>query len=369
MKPILPAARELLEQGPDAVVLVDETGAIAYANHRVSDLFGISPAALQGQSVEVLVPERMRRTHAAHRAGYERHAKIRAMGNSRLQLFGRRVDQTEFPVDIHLAPIQADGERWTLAVIRDATERYGVMDELRAAKERADQVARTKGEFLAQAAHDLSQPEQTLELTVGAIARRVEPGSELAEFTAQSSVALARIRELMRMLMQIAQLESGAMPIMEEPVRIADIFADLQRQFAAAAQAKALRLTSEPCSHIVATDPALLRGMLSNLVSNAIRYTPQGEVKVRCVAPGDGGLRLAVSDTGVGIPREQTQKIFEDFHRLEDARRSHQEGFGLGLGIVRRVGTLLGFSVTVESTVGRGSTFEVGIPPHRVHAA
>lgn len=364
-----PTAAEMLDQSPDAVVLVDAAGTIVYANQRVSALFGTTPEALRARPVESLIPERMWTVHTAHRTAYQQHPQVRAMGDGRLPLFGRRVDGTEFPVDIYLVPIWRDGQRWILAVIRDATERDRSLDELRAAKELAEQVARTKGEFLTLAAHDLSQPVQTLELTIAAIERAVAPETELAELTAQASAALARMRELTKMLMQIAQLESGSMPILEEPVGVTEIFADLERQFAATAQAKAVRLSSDPCTHIVETDPALLRGLLSNLLSNAIRYTAQGEVKVRCIVPGDGGLRLAVSDTGVGIPSDQMHRIFEDFYRIEPARRSHREGFGLGLGIVRRLATLLELSVTVESTVGRGSTFEVTIPPHRVHAA
>jgi signal transduction histidine kinase len=154
---------------------------------------------------------------------------------------------------------------------------------------------------------------------------------------------------------------------MAEPVRVADICDDLERQFGPVAQAKALRFVREPCAHIVQADPTLLRGLLSNLVANAIRYTPQGEVGVQCVAFPDGGLRLAVQDTGIGIPGDQLQTIFEDFRRLEEARHSCREGFGLGLGIVRRLSTLLGFPVTVESTVGRGSVFGVEIPPAKVY--
>jgi len=369
MTPVLPPATELLEQAPDAIVLIDATGTIVYANSRVTHLFGFAPAALLGQSVETLIPEEFRLQHVAHRTAYGRDPQVRMMGDSRLPLSGRRADGTVFPVDIHLAPIRSEGQRWILAVIRDATERHRFLDELRGARQLADRVAQMKGEFLAVAAHDLSQPEQTLELVIGAIERRSPPGSEIAELAVQATGALGRIRELIRMLIEISRLESGAMQVMAEPVCVADIFADLERQFVPAARAKALRFLSIPCSHIVETDPALLRGVLSNLVSNAIRYTPQGEVNVRCIAPEDGSLRLAVSDTGIGIPSDQTQKIFEDFQRLEAARRTHQDGFGLGLGIVRRLAALLEFSVTVQSSVGHGSTFEVAIPPSRVHHA
>ena len=162
-----------------------------------------------------------------------------------------------------------------------------------------------------------------------------------------------------------ASIEGEDRQLSSQPVRSG--YNDLERQFAPVACAKALRYVSEPCPNIVETDPKLLRGMLSNLVANAIRYTPRGEVRVQCSAPADGGLQLAVQDTGIGIPGDQLQSIFEDFNRLAEARRAHGEEFGLGLGIVRRLSTVLGFPVTVESAPGHGSTFRVEIPPAKVY--
>ena len=365
----LPAFAEVIEQAPDAVLLVDATGTILYANRRVADLFGIAPAALLGRPVELLIPEPLRQRHSGHRSQYTRDPKIRPMGNSRLTLSGLRVDGRAFPVDIHLAPILSDGNDWTLAVIRDASERHRVLDELQRAKQMAEEITRMKGEFLALAAHDLIQPQQTLELVISAIERSVPVGSDIAQLAVRASASLARMRELLKMLMEISRLESRTMQVIDEPVQVAELFSDIDRQFAPTARAKALLFGIDPCSHIVETDPRLLRGMLSNLVANAIRYTPEGEVSVRCVAPADGSLRLAISDTGIGIPGDQLQAIFEDFHRLEEGRRVDREGFGLGLGIVRRLSSLLGFPITVQSTVGRGSTFGIEIPAVKVHHA
>jgi two-component system CheB/CheR fusion protein len=289
------------------------------------------------------------------------------MGDARPALAGRRADGTEFPVDIHLAPIHAEGRQWTLAVIRDASERHRAEEALHRARHAAEEVARVKGEFLAMAAHDLSQPVQSLELVIGAFERGPLKEGELTDLTALAATSLGRMRELLRMLIEISRLESGTMRVNVEPVRIADICDDLERQFGPVARSKALHFAKDPCCHVIETDPTLLRGMLSNLVSNAIRYTPQGEVSIRCIEPSDGSLQLTVSDTGIGIPGDQLQVIFNDFQRLEPARHACREGFGLGLGIVRRVSSLLGFSVTVQSSVGRGSTFGVEIPPAKVY--
>jgi PAS domain S-box-containing protein len=364
----LPAFADLVEQAPDAILLVDSAGVIAYANARVVHLFGIAPDELRGRLIEELIPERLRVPHTAYRDGYTHQPKVRPMGDHRLALTARRVDGGEFPVDIQLAPVVTGDRHWTLAVVRDATDRHRFLDELRSARQLAEQIARVKGEFLALAAHDLSQPEQQLELIVSAIERRVPVSAEMAELTSLAGAALTRMRELLRMLIEISRLESGTVRVAEEPVSVAELFGGLERQFAAAARAKNLQFGSDPCHHVVETDPTLLRGMLSNLVANAIRYTPRGEVSVRCVVSAEGGLRLAVSDTGIGIPAEQLHRIFEDFQQLDAARGEQREGFGLGLGIVRRLSGLLGFAVTVQSIPGHGSTFGVEIPPAKVYA-
>lgn len=365
--PPLPDFAEVIEQAPDAIALVDANGSIVYANQRLTQLFGFAAADLADQPVETLIPERARAQHSASRMTYSLAPKVRPMGDARLALAGRRADGSVFPVDIHLAPIARDGDCWTLAVIRDATEQQRLQDELRQVRRAAEQTARIKGEFLAVATHHLSQPEQTLELVIGAIARVAPRTSDITEFTEVASTSLARMRELLRILLEISRLESGTLRVIAEPVSIIDICNDLEREFGPAARANALRFVTEPCQNIVETDPRLLRSMLSNLVSNAIRYTPEGEVHVRCTAPGDGSVRFAVRDTGIGIQGHQLQAIFEDFNRLEEARRTHSDGFGLGLGLVRRLSTLLGLPVTVESAPGRGSTFQIEIPPAKVY--
>jgi two-component system CheB/CheR fusion protein len=255
-----------------------------------------------------------------------------------------------------------------MAVVRDATEQVRMLEEVRAAKRAAEEMARVKGEFLGFAAHDLSQPVQTLELMINAIEQRARESSEFAELSAFATISVARMRELLRMLLEISRLDSGALQVHEEPVQIAEIFAYLERQFGPIARAKALDFVTEPSSHLVEADPTLLRGMLSNLVSNAIRYTPRGEVRLQSGVGADGALSLAVRDTGIGIRTDQLQTIFQDFRRLEEAERMAGEGFGLGLGIVRRLSSLLRFSVTVQSSVARGSTFRVDIPAAKVYS-
>lgn len=245
--------------------------------------------------------------------------------------------------------------------------------QAQAAQRAAEELVRIKSEFLSLAAHDLSQPLQSLELVIDAmgqaLAAPTEGGSKLAEvsrLSGQANAALARMRELVRMLLEIARLESGTVRVHAEPVSVAEMFSYLERQFAPLARARALAFETESTDHLIVTDPTLLRGLLANLLANALRYTRCGEVRLKSAPAKDGRLHLLVQDTGIGIPQSELARIFEDFRRLDEAERLTSEGFGLGLGLVRRLSGLLGTPVHVESTVGRGSTFAVEIPQAKV---
>ena len=227
---------------------------------------------------------------------------------------------------------------------------------------------RTVHEFVGLAVHDLTQPVQALELAIEDIDRTIGAG-RAGGSVAVARVSVARMRELLRMLLEICRIETGAGCIEEQPLQISEMFEYLERQFSPGARAKGLAFRCEPAWHVVQTDALLLRSMLANLVSNAIRYTPKGEVRLRAHMLSGGALCLEVSDTGIGIASVDRKRIFEDFRRLDAGRQATRDGFGLGLGIVRRVSRVLGLPVTVRSSLGRGSTFRVEIPSSKVLAA
>lgn len=223
-------------------------------------------------------------------------------------------------------------------------------------------------DFLNMAVHDLTQPVQSLELAIGQIERKAATGGAGAELAAAHG-SVARMRELLKMLLEICRIESGAVRLDEQPLPVAEMFEYLERQFAPQARAKGLAFTCEPGTHVIRTDAVFLRSMLANLVSNAIRYTRDGQVRLRARPGARGALCLEVSDTGIGIASGELERIFEDFRRLDEARRATSAGFGLGLGIVRRVSRVLGLPVTVQSRIGLGSSFRVEIPSTKVFAA
>ena len=364
-------ARNALNAAPDAMLIVDAAGAIRYASLQVTTLFGYAHDEIVGQSVDLLVPERFRAHHVGYRRRYWNSMRARAIGAG-LELFGRRKDGTEFPVEISLSPIQDEQGTFVAAVIRDVTDRKRIESQLvqardaaERARELADRANQSKSRFLATASHDLRQPLQTLEFLNGSL-RRLTTSETAAEVVAQQSVTIAAMSRLLNALLDISKLESGAIQPHPTDFAVAAVFEELRREFAATAASKELQLqvsVGEECAH---SDPSLIEQLLRNLVSNAIKYTKRGLVSLRCLASADTTLRLEVIDTGIGIPAEQIQHIYEEFYQVGVATNSSREGYGLGLTIVQRIVELLELRLDVSSEIGKGSVFSLSVPASAV---
>ena len=245
----------------------------------------------------------------------------------------------------------------------EVTERRHIANELELAKQQAELANAAKTRFLAAASHDLRQPLQTLALLQGLLARAVE-GERAHKLVARFDETLGAIEGMLDTMLDIDQIEAGIAHA--EPVTFAinDLFDRLKDEFTYHAQAKGLALRVVGCSLSVHSDPRLLEQMIRNLVSNALKYTRRGKVLLGCRRHG-GMLSIEVCDTGIGIPDKDLQSIFDEYHQLDNAARERSRGLGLGLSIVRRLGTLLGHRVRVRSQPGKGSIFaiEVALPP------
>ena len=341
------------------MVIIDAAGAIVFANRQVTALFGYEPQDILGQSIECLVPERFRARHVVHRRGYAAAVRVRPMGSG-LDLFARRKDGSEFPVEISLSPA-ADGDgTFVVAAIRDSTERHRIQRELHAAREAAERANQAKSRFLATASHDLRQPLQALALLNGTL-RRMVRDEDVAEALAQEEQAINAMARLLNALLDISKLESGAIRPEITDFKVATLFEELRAEFATLAANKGLRLDVEMSADRVRSDPALVGQVVRNLVSNAIKYTRAGCVRLRCLRELSS-VRLEVLDTGMGIPPQEIDRIFDDFYQIGVSANTSREGYGLGLSIVSRIVNLLGAKLHVQSEVGRGSTFALELP-------
>ncbi len=532
-------ARSALDAAPDAMIIIDEAGIIRFANHQVDSIFGYGHEEIVGRPVEVLMPERFRGRPLGHRQKYHERVRLRPMGVG-LDLFGRRRDGSEFPVEISLSPVEDAGHTLVVAAIRDVTDRKRVeaelnaqledmrrlrdlstrlveaadltkvmeemldatialqratfgnvqlldqttgrleivaqrgfsqrflerfarvdsdqecacgcalrqgerviiedvekdggyapyrelaaaegyravqstpirgrngrpigmlsthfrephspserelqltdlylrmvseliyrardADVLRTARDLATRANEAKSRFLATASHDLRQPLQTLEMLNGSL-RRMATSATVADAVAQQQVAIGAMSRLLNALLDISKLESGAVRPELVDFPVATLFEDLLRGFTASATEKGLKFQITAGPEVAHSDPSLIEQILRNLVSNAVKYTQQGYVCLRCVCDCDATLRLEVADTGIGIPAEQIQFIYDEFYQVGVPSNSSREGYGLGLSIVQRLVKLLDLKLEVRSEVGKGTVLSLTVPASAASSA
>lgn len=350
--------RMLLESAPDAMIIIDEQGKIAIANAQAEEMFGYGRHQMLGQPVEMLLPERLRDAHVGHRQGFATEPRLRPMGPG-LDLVAKRQDGSEFPVEISLSPVRSADGHFVSSVIRDVTERKRMEDEIIAARQLAERANKANSAFLAAASHDLRQPVQALSLLNGALRRTVKDERAL-EMIESQEYSLIAMTNLLNSLLDISRLDAGAVSPELEDFPIKRLIDRLSDEFARQAKHVGLAFSSSSCATVINSDPNLLAEIIQNFVSNAIRYTDKGSVKLECVEKA-GQCIISVTDTGIGIEQDQLQEIFREFHQCK-APGASKEGFGLGLAIVKRLSDLLGVEISVSSDIGKGSTFSVSIP-------
>ena len=234
--------------------------------------------------------------------------------------------------------------------------------DLSAAKENAEQANLSKTRFLAAASHDVLQPLNAAHLSVSALAE-IQTSEEGKKLVTQVERSLETMGDLLRTLLDISKLDAGVVEPEIADVHLETLFSSLRSDFQPLAEMKGLSLKFLPVAATVRSDRTLLRRILQNILSNALRYTRAGGVLVGTRHRGDV-IRIDVADTGCGIPDDQREAIFEEFHRGTISADAELAGGGLGLGlaIVRRMAGALGHPVTFSSKVGRGTIFHIDVP-------
>jgi Na+/proline symporter/signal transduction histidine kinase/CheY-like chemotaxis protein len=247
--------------------------------------------------------------------------------------------------------------------VRERTEELVLLNaELARAKAEAEEANVSKTRFLAAASHDLLQPLNAARLYATSLVERIsEATAETVDLARNVDASLESVEEILTALLEISRLDAGALTPELTLFRIDEVLNQLAVEFGPIAREKGLTLTFVRCSAVVRSDRRLLRRLIQNLISNAIKYTPQGTILVGVRRRQGEKIRLEVWDTGIGIPPAKHGDIFREFERLGQAIKAAR-GAGLGLSIVERLGRVLDHTVSVRSTVGKGSVFTVEVP-------
>lgn len=224
----------------------------------------------------------------------------------------------------------------------------------------AESANRDKSRFLASASHDLRQPLQAMVLFSEAL-QEVAQEKETQQLSDQIGKSVGALVDMFDELLDISKFDAGMVKAVKQHFLLQAVFDRLHAEFLPVALTKGLELSMEKTSLVGYSDPNLFERILRNLISNAIRYTDIGRVRVSCIN-NDGILQLDVIDTGIGIRAESIPHIFEEYYQVNNQNRDRLKGLGLGLAIVRRMEALLGCNVTVASKPALGSIFSLNIP-------
>jgi signal transduction histidine kinase/CheY-like chemotaxis protein len=253
------------------------------------------------------------------------------------------------------------GGRTELAALGAEFDRMA--EAIEAGEHRAERADREKTRFLAAASHDLRQPLQAALMFAHVVERQVADSPQGRDAAAKLTRTLDDMRELLDSLLDVSRMDAGLVPPDVSDFAVLPVLERAAAASRAAAEAKGLLLTTTGSDAVVRSDPTVLGRILRNLVENAVRYTDRGGVLIDCRPKGKGELLIEVKDTGSGIPEDQLELIWEEFHQLDrNPERDRRAGLGLGLAIVRRLVRMLGHGVEVASRPGQGTTFTLTLP-------
>lgn len=403
--------RQLMESAPDAIIIVNVRGNIEAINAQTEKLFGYSKQELQGQKLEILMPERYRKTHVGHRNEYLSDPHVRPMGAG-LDLFGLHKDGHEIPVEISLSPLKtADGLK-TISAIRDISDRKQIEQELRKYREYLEELVQERTSKLhsanQQLQHEINErknaEKKILKLNEELEQRVIERTAQLEtankELEAFSYSVSHDLRSPLRHMAGFVDLLSkqAAASLDEKAKRYLDIIAESAQHMGhliddllTLSRIGRLEMTKTPVNlkqlveetiageqdningrtiewkisslPEVSADRSMLRLVFSNLISNAIKFTQTCEhakIEIGHSSKDQHEVIVFIKDNGVGFDMQYAHKLFGVFQRLH--RQEEFEGTGIGLANVRRIIHRHGGRTWAESTMGQGATFFFSLP-------
>jgi len=357
--------RNLLESAPDAMVIVDVQGIIQLINAQTEKMFGYEKSDIIGKEVELLIPGRYNPAHVAHRSGYFHSPKVRQMGEG-LELYGRRKNGQEFPVEISLSPLETAEGLLVSAAIRDISEKKHMENEIREANINLERKVQQRTmeleiknkeleQFAYVASHDLQEPLRTVSSFVELLKKRFEGNldAETDKYLTYIVQGSDRMKVLIKDLLDYSRIgRKTKLETVDCNIVLQQVLLDLDK----AIKEQQATITTEVLP-VIKGYPTELKLLFQNLISNSIKFRRKDvspEIKITVVKK-TGYWQFAVQDNGIGIEEKFRDRIFIIFQRLHT--RSEYEGSGIGLAHVKKIVELHGGKIWIESEPGKGSTF------------
>jgi PAS domain S-box-containing protein len=355
----------------EAIISVDEAQRIVLFNEGAEHIFGYGMDEVMGQPLTILLPESARGVHEKHVRTFGESPQVARRMGQRRQISGRRKNGVEFPAEASISKLELGGERVYTVVLRDITEARNAVLAQEALLLAVTQAMEARTRLLRGVTHDVKNPlgaadgyAQLLELEL-----RGTLLPEQEKWVAGVRRGIGRALALITDLLDLSLAESGGLPVVREGADLRLLVMEVVEEHRGIAEAAGHVLTCECTERVpIETDPARVRQVLGNLVTNALKYTPApGRITLWIERDAEGGPKRAgpwvaahVSDSGPGIPLDQRESVFGEFHRLHTTEQA--SGHGLGLAISRLIARLLDGDLTVSGKPDEGATFSLWLP-------
>lgn len=383
----------LFMHATEGILVVNSTGDILQINPSAERLFGYHTGELIGKKIEVLTPHRLAGRHVHHRENYGHHPHARAMGAG-MDLYGLKKDGTEFPVEISLSPYSTPDGNFVIAFIVDITVRKQAEEKLKhysadlekqvknrtlILEEAIEELQRTKKElnhalkkekelnelksrFVSMASHEFRTPLTTMMSSLSLLTKYAEQNDteNQKKHAGKIKNSINNLTDILNDFLSVSKLEEGKVENLPEPVHLKSYVSEIISEMQTMAKPDQKIIQEHTGKEEAVLDKKLLKHILFNLISNAIKFSDTGktiEVKVQSLP---ASVKIAVRDQGIGISTEDQKHLFERFFRGHNA--THIQGTGLGLNIIAKYIELMKGSIDVESIEKRGTTFTVIIP-------
>ena len=361
--------RAIIETAPDAIVTIDEAGIIQSFNSTAQEIFGYSTEDVFGKNVTVLIPDDL---VPKHNEGLTRRMGTgeQKIGRHGAEVVGKRKDGSHVSLWLTLGVAgKESGNITVIGMLRDITARKEAERQLKIAQEKSETANRAKSAFLANMSHELRTPMNAI---IGYSEMLIEDAEDDGNEEIVSDVqkihsAGKHLLELINDILDLSKIEAGRMELYLERFDLKKTLAEVVSTIQPLIQKNENEIVSDFSDDIgaVRADVTKVRQALFNLLSNAAKFTDHGTITLsatRTRREGVDWVIMSVRDTGIGIPEEKIEKVFEEFGQADDSTTREYGGTGLGLPISRRFCQMMGGDITVSSVPGEGSVFSIELP-------
>ena len=377
----------------EGILVANDKGDIVRTNPSAEKLFGYETGELIGKKIEVLIPKRVSDKHIGYREKYGQNPHARSMGAG-MNLFGLKKDGTEIPVEISLSPYSNAEGKFVIAFIVDITIRKEAEEKLKnysaelekqvknrtmILEEAIQELEKTKKDlnnslnkekelnelktrFVSMASHEFRTPLTTMLSSLSLVTKYGEQNDKdnQVKHVGKIKTAINNLTDILNDFLSVSKLEEGRVEYMPEEINLKSFVGEIITEMQSMAISEQLITHKHLGNAMASVDVKLLRNILFNLISNAIKFSPEGGTIEVNINVTDAAIKIAITDSGIGITKEDQKHLFERFFRAHNA--THIQGTGLGLNIVARYAELMNATIDFESEENKGTTFTITIP-------